>query len=99
MNYIRPNAFSGAEADKNIGIPQLIYAENVMPTAYGYQSVGFTTPILNTGNLDFDQAFYLRDVTENRTLFVPGVTGTTAKRYTYNTSTQIWSSSAKTIPS
>jgi hypothetical protein len=28
---------------KSAGIPQIIYAENVIPTADGYQSVGFRT--------------------------------------------------------
>lgn len=98
MHYIRPNQFSGADADTNIGIPQIIFCENVMPSSYGYQSIAFDTAIQSTGNADFDNAFYLRDAGEARTLFVPGVVGTTCKRYTYDQSTNIWSSSSKTIP-
>lgn len=39
--YARPNAFSGETADKNLGIPQMFFCENVMPVSYGLQSVGF----------------------------------------------------------
>jgi hypothetical protein len=99
MHYIRPNAFSGSEADKNIGIPQLMFCENVMPASYGYQSIAFNAAIQGTTTEDFDQAFYLRDAAENRTLFVPGVTGTSAKRYTYDATTNTWNNSTITIPS
>lgn len=98
MHYIRPNAFSGAEADKNIGIPQLIFCENVMPSINGYQSVGFLVPIQGTAFTDFDMAFYLRDATENGTLFVPGESGGTMKRYTYDQSSNTWSTSNKAVP-
>jgi hypothetical protein len=99
MHYQRPNAFSGTEADTNLGIPQLIFCENVLPTSYGLQSVGYTLAVNRTGVTTFDQAFYLRDASENRTLFSPGVVGTTANRFTYNATTQAWSSSAVTVPS
>lgn len=98
MHYIRPNAFSGSEADKNIGIPQLIFCENVMPTSYGWRSIDYIVSIQNTGVADFDQAFYVRDAGEARTLFVPGISSTTCKRYTYDASANLWSSSAKTVP-
>lgn len=98
MHYIRPNAFSGAEADRNIGIPQMLFCENVMPMINGYQSVSFLVPIQGIAQTDFDQAFYLRDVAENSTLFVPGVLGTSCKRYTYNQSTNAWATSPKVVP-
>lgn len=98
MHYIRPNQFSGADADTNIGIPQIIFCENVMPASYGYQSVAFDVAIQHTGNSDFDEGIYLRDAGEARTLFVPGVSGTTCKRYTYDQATNIWNSSSKTVP-
>lgn len=99
MHYIRPNNFSGTEADVNIGIPQILFCENVLPASYGYQSIAFDVAIQSTGNSDFDEGLYLRDAGEARTLFVPGVTGTNCKRYTYDQSTNTWNSSAKTIPS
>ena len=48
--YVAPNLFSGEVADKNIGIPQLYFCENVMPTGYGFRSVAFTSA---TQRLDF----------------------------------------------
>lgn len=100
MHYILPNAFSGSEADKNIGIPQLMFCENVMPASYGYQSIAYSVALQGAaGASDFDQAFYLRDAAENRVLFVPGVTGTTAKRYTYDATANVWNFSSVAIPS
>lgn len=99
MHYIRPNAFTGTEADKNIGIPQMIFCENVMPTANGYQSISYLFPIQGTIHVDFDQAFYLRDASENSTLFVPGVNGTSCQRYTYDQVANVWSASNKVVPS
>jgi hypothetical protein len=94
-NYVRPNKFSGEQADANIGIPQLIFCENVLPFAQGYQSVGFTTPILPKGGVDFDEAFYLRDSAEARTLFVPAG----GACYLYDDSTNAWVSDPKIVPS
>jgi hypothetical protein len=99
MHYIRPNAFSGAEADTNIGIPQIIFCENVFPTTYGFQSVAFDVAIQNTNHADFDEAFYLRDAGEARTLFVPGINGIDCNRYTYDQVANIWSISYKAVPS
>lgn len=99
MHYVRPNAFTGSEADRNIGIPQLIFCENVMPASWGLQSIGYTLAVNSAGVGDFDDAIYLRDATDNRTLFSPGVTGVNAKRYTYNATTQVWSTSPIVVPS
>lgn len=59
--YATPNAFSGETADKNLGIPQMTFCENVMPVSYGIQSVGFdeaTEPFAD-GEQQGDQLFYL----------------------------------------
>lgn len=93
-HYIRPNGFSGLEADKDIGIPQIIFCENVVPFSAGFQSVDYTVPIQPIAANDFDQMFYLRDVNENRTMFVPAG----GKCYIYNTSTNLWVSVPKTVP-
>lgn len=99
MHYQRPNSFTGSEADKNLGIPQLIFCENVMPASYGLQSIAYSLAVNRTNTTLFDQALYLRDSAENRTLFSPGILGTTANRFTYNASTQAWASSPVSIPS
>jgi hypothetical protein len=94
MHYIRPNAFTGLEADHNIGIPQVLYVENVMPSSSGFQSVGFSNPIPAGSVADFDQAFYLRDAAENRTLFVPGG----GKCYLFDPSSGLWGAHPQAIP-
>lgn len=40
QNYV-PTQVSKEDLDKDIGIPQLIYCHNVIPTSQGYQSVSF----------------------------------------------------------
>jgi hypothetical protein len=97
MHYVRPNAFTGSEADHNIGIPQMIFCENVLPMATGYQSINYSFVYQSNQGanvVDFDNAFYLRDASENRTLFVPGIVGTAMKRYTYDPAANTWNSSA-----
>lgn len=41
QNYI-PSLVSKADADKDVGIPQVYYMANVLPTEQGFRSVGFT---------------------------------------------------------
>lgn len=52
-NYSRLLATS-ADVDKDIGIPQLYYAQNVVPTNYGYQSLAYTTYTLAPGDILYD---------------------------------------------
>lgn len=51
---------------KNAGIPQAIYLENVIPTANGYQSVGYTThqdlPLTFVDRVDQIYAYYASGV-------------------------------------
>jgi len=57
QNYV-PAIGSSADPDKDIGIPQLYYCENVIPTSQGYQSVGYeqrTAPV--SSSVVFDQVF------------------------------------------
>lgn len=72
-NYIITNAYSGAQADRDIGIPMPIYMQNVMPTTQGLSSVGYkqlAAPFSQTA-LDFDQAFVLRTWDDSRYIFTP----------------------------
>lgn len=68
---IRYQSYSGPESI-DWAVPQLLYCENVMPTAKGVISTQFIPGILPTTADDFDQAIILRDAVENNTLFVPG---------------------------
>ena len=72
-NYNFRTASSESD-DKDIGIPQVFYLHNCMPTPQGFQSVGYVevTPAFGSGtNTDFDQAFLIIPPSEQRYLFVP----------------------------
>lgn len=79
--------------DRNIGIPQALFLENVMPMTNGVQSVGFATTISHGPAVDFDRAFYLRDATEKRTLFIPA----NGKNYLYDSFNNIWRSQPEDV--
>lgn len=88
QNIPKLQGFSGALIDNDVGIPQAYYAENVMPTAQGLQSVGFTQYIdeYTTPVTDFDQVIVLRDNAEDRFLLAPagGIC------YIYSGSSNVW---------
>ncbi len=51
--------------DKDVGIPQAYYAENMIPTDAGFTSVGYTQVGYSPGtNLGFNQIFLVRDPLE-----------------------------------
>lgn len=72
-NNVKTNqAFYGTQESADYSIPQLLYCENVVPTAEGVQSVGYETVILGLpGVTAFDQAITIRDSNENNFLFAP----------------------------
>lgn len=43
QNSPAPTLVSKADMDSDLGVPQLIFCENVMPTGQGYQSIGYST--------------------------------------------------------
>src|SRR5258708_7205524 len=52
-------------------IPQLYYCHNVIPTGHGYQSIGFNAKIAPIAQVDFNDGFVLRDMSENKFLYSP----------------------------
>lgn len=87
QNVPRLAGFAGALLDNDVGIPQAYFAQNVMPTAQGLQSVGFTKFIRElAGALDFDQVIVLRDTAEERFLLSPAM----GKCYIYRGDTNVW---------
>jgi hypothetical protein len=58
LNYV-PSAASKVDLDKDIGIPQIYYAHNVMPTYYGYRSIAYSLQIPASGTDRFNQVFNL----------------------------------------
>jgi hypothetical protein len=75
-NYVITNAYSGEGADKDLGIPMVIYGENILPTIQGMQSVSYKEEVLanqlRPSETRFDRAIILRDKNETRYLFSPG---------------------------
>lgn len=66
QNYSR-QASSPKNKDRDIGIPQIYYCHNVIPTDAGVTSVGYSNLIaapLDT-NYDFDDIFLIRDSNDN----------------------------------
>ncbi len=61
LNYV-PAVASKADLDKDVGIPQVYYAHNVMPTNYGYRSISYANQISAIGVNTFDQVFNLLSV-------------------------------------
>lgn len=72
INIRRGQQFYGSAESANYNVPQLLYCENVVPTAEGLQSVGYesTIPAI-PGASAFDTAITIRDADENNFLFSP----------------------------
>lgn len=81
--------FGGRDADRDVGIPQALYLENVMPTAEGYQSVGFSQKIApyDSPERAFDRAFTIKDSADKKTVMAP-CSGLVA---IYDTMDAVWS--------
>ena len=57
--------------DRNLDMPQVYYAHNVLPTSEGIQSIGYNQLVQATsaGETQFEDVFLLRDASENRAWF------------------------------
>lgn len=89
MNYVKNAVFSGGDQDKDIGVPQIYYCHNVMPTEQGYQSVGFSQVVAPiTGATDFDQAIGIADFSGNKYIYVPAA----GKNYIFDAPNLSWAS-------
>lgn len=74
LNY-NPTVASKADIDKDIGIPQVYYAHNVMPTNYGYRSVNYSTQISGIASSTFNQVFPLLSVTGQKAFLAVNTDG------------------------
>lgn len=82
-----PKSFYGNEESVNFELAQNFYCQNVMPTAEGVMSVGFSQVIAAlVGATDFDQVITLRDDEENNFLFSPAG----GKNYVYTENRGSW---------
>jgi hypothetical protein len=59
---------SQEDLDKDRGIPQILYCHNVMPSAEGFQSIGYQN-VLNDVKANFKRIYTLRDVNGNENFF------------------------------
>jgi len=87
INFQKSAIFGGADADRDVGVPQVFYMHNTIPTEQGYQSIGYEQviePML--GEVDFDNFIPLQDVLGNKFLFVPGF----GKNYVFDAPTLGW---------
>jgi hypothetical protein len=83
----RQRDFAGTNESADLGIPQILYAHNVLPKGQGFTSIGFKQLISPfAGATDFDQAMEIRDIDENRFIFSPAQ----GKNYLYNANTGAW---------
>lgn len=72
---------SGADLDKDVGIPQLYYCHNVLPNGNGLQSIGYETRILGLGaSVTMKQQFSVREDSLSRQAYM-----TLAEGYLYFT--------------
>ena len=75
INYV-PTVSSKADLDKDIGIPQVYYAHNVMPTNYGYRSIAFANQISGLGITTFQQVFNLLSISGQKAFLAVNSDGT-----------------------
>lgn len=71
-NYVIRYAYIGRTMqDKDIGIPMPIYAENVLPSTLGIESVAYTQRINGINSTRFDQLINLKSGTEFNIFYSP----------------------------
>jgi hypothetical protein len=73
QNVKTPQSFYGEVSSADFGVPQLIYAENVMPAGEGLIACSFQQLVARAGAVSstFDQFIQLRDEDENLVFFCP----------------------------
>lgn len=80
-------ALGDVEESVNPEVAKHFYCQNIMPTAEGLASVGYTSLISALGgSTDFDQAITLRDMDENNFLFSPA----RGRNYIYTANSGVW---------
>lgn len=88
QNYVK-EIISTADADKDRGIPQSLYMHNVVPTAQGYQSIGYDKYLDGvSGATEFDTIYPIQNENLARFLFSPA----SGKNYVYDAVVGTWAS-------
>lgn len=81
-----PRVFMGADDSADYNLAQVIYGENIMPTAHGVRSVGYLDTVAAHSTGDFDTIFPLRDEQENAVLFSPAH----GDNFVYDAESETW---------
>ena len=82
---------TGADPDKDKGVPQIFYMHNCMPTEAGVQSIGYELKCaakISPAVTDFDQFLILRDTSENKALYAPAA----GQNYVFTGVSNAWTS-------
>jgi len=74
QNYVS-NLVVKDESDKDIGVAQIFYAHNVVPTQNGYKSVGYTSLISASGTGIFSSVFPIYSATQQAAFIAVTTTG------------------------
>lgn len=70
-----------ADGNQYLASPQMMYVNNMLPTANGYKSVDQTPVLAATGRADFEYAFAITDEDENKCLVAFGADHTNLNCY------------------
>lgn len=68
---VRAKFVGDTQQDKDIGIPMPIYAENVLPTSQGWESVHYSSRAKSLAGAKFDQLLVLKSGTETDIMYSP----------------------------
>jgi hypothetical protein len=70
QNYVPSTTTSAADVAKEVGVPQMYFCENVLPTAEGFKSVSYrtVTPTNDPSETNFIDVHQVRDIDENHAL-------------------------------
>lgn len=87
---------SGTDLARDKGIPQVYYLHNTMPTAQGYQAIGYTQNVDNSAAAvtDFDKVFPFQLASTNQFLYCPAM----GKNYIYDLNKGGWFSALQFLP-
>lgn len=86
-NYV-PAVSSKADEDKDVGIPQVYYCHNVLPTGAGFNSVGYDQVAPSTSQQNFSYVLPLRDISERRAFL--GVCSNTGDFFVLDSDDAAW---------
>lgn len=92
-NYVK-SIISPQDLSKDKGQPQAFYMQDCMPTAQGYQAVGYDLVIDPIAQTDFDAAFPVQNSSLDKFIFSPA----SGKNYIFDRELGVWTSVSPISP-